>query len=81
MRRGEPTEKDSERIREEEEEAAAVELKRQIFLIRIEYQVRDAIMVLDLPDPIVAACLRALADGFDPPGKEEPREAAKNGIR
>lgn len=66
MRHGEPT-----RIREEEEEAAAAELKRQVFLIRIEYQARDAAMVLDLPDPMVAMCLRALADGFDPPEKEE----------
>jgi hypothetical protein len=70
MRRGEPTEKDPDRIREEEEEEAA-ELKRQIFMIRIEYQVRDAVQVLDLPDPTVAACLRALADGYDPPREKE----------
>lgn len=72
MRHGEPTERDPDRIREEEE--AAAELKRQVFLIRIEYQARNVAMVLDLPDPLVATYLRALADGFDPPRKEEPKE-------
>lgn len=46
-------------------------LKRSIFMIRIEYQVKDAVIFLNLPDSEVAMCLRAIAGTYDSPMKEE----------
>jgi hypothetical protein len=47
------------------------DLKREIFMIRIEYQVKEAVLVLNLPDSTVAMCLRAIADTYDSPKEKE----------
>jgi hypothetical protein len=65
MRHEEPTEEDSAPTQEE------LDVKCRIFMIRIEYQVKDAVTVLNLPDSMVAMCLRAIADTYDSPRKED----------
>lgn len=47
------------------------EHKSRIFMLRIEYQVKDAVQILDMPDSLVAAYLRRIADTYDPPKEKE----------